>query len=214
MPPVGRRTPPGAKLRARKAATAKQEEVPAVYGDAAYGSGELLAYLGRSGIDARVKVQPPVAPGGLFAKDRFKVDLAAGTVRCPAGSTVAISFGKAGEGTACFGGACSNCPLRQSCTTAAAGRTVSISPHEELLQAQRERCADAELAADHRATRPKVERVLAHLMLRRHGGRRARVRGRRKVDADFNLLAAARDLARLAVLGLRSTPDGWVATGA
>jgi hypothetical protein len=30
-----------------------------------------------------------------------------------------------------------------------------------------------------------------------------------KVGADFNLLAAATNLARLAVLGLRSTPDGW-----
>ena len=95
----------------------------------------------------------------------------------------------AGAGIACFGGACSNCPLRQSCTTAAAGRTVSISSHEELLQDQRERCAGPSFAADYRATRPKVERILAHLMLRCQGGRRARVSGRRKVDADFNLLA-------------------------
>jgi hypothetical protein len=41
------------------------------------------------------------------------------------------------------------------------------------------------------------------MMRRRHGGRRARVRGRKKVDADFNLLAAATNLARLAVLGIR-----------
>jgi IS5 family transposase len=37
-------------------------------------------------------------------------------------------------------------------------------------------------------------------MYRRHGGRRARVRGRTKVDADFNLLAAAHNLHRLATL--------------
>ena len=43
---------------------------------------------------------------------------------------------------------------------------------------------------DYRATRPKVERKLGHLLRRRHGGRCARVRGKRKVDADFNLLAA------------------------
>lgn len=204
-----------AKLRSRKAAAPPraEEATPAVYGDTAYGAGDLLAYLDENGIDPRVKVQPPVAPGGLFPKDRFKIDLAAGTVTCPAGNTVAISFGKAGDGTACFSDACNNCPLRQSCTTATAGRTISISPHEELLQAQRERCADPSFAADYRATRPKVERILAHLMLRRHGGRRARVRGRRKVDADFNLLAASRNLARLAVLGLRSTPTAWVAAG-
>jgi IS5 family transposase len=49
-------------------------------------------------------------------------------------------------------------------------------------------------------------------MRRKHGGRRARVRGTTKVDADFNLLAAAANMARLAVLGLRSTATGcWTA---
>ena len=38
-------------------------------------------------------------------------------------------------------------------------------------------------------------------MRRRHGGRRARVRGLAKVAADFSLLAAAVNLARLATLG-------------
>ena len=48
-------------------------------------------------------------------------------------------------------------------------------------------------------------------MRRRHGGRRARVRGQTKVAADFSLLAAAANLARLGVLGLTSTgPGNWV----
>jgi DDE family transposase len=47
-------------------------------------------------------------------------------------------------------------------------------------------------------------------MRRRHGGRRARVRGTTKIAADFALLAAAVNLARLAVLALASTPGrGW-----
>ena len=54
----------------------------------------------------------------------------------------------------------------------------------------------------HRATRPKVERKLAHLMRRRHGGRRARVRGAVRVGQDFALLAAAHNLRRLASLGV------------
>ena len=44
---------------------------------------------------------------------------------------------------------------------------------------------------------------------RRHGGRVARVRGRLKVDADHNLLAASVNLARLATLGLHYTPTRW-----
>ena len=62
---------------------------------------------------------------------------------------------------------------------------------------------------DYRSTRPKVERKIAHLIRRRHGGRRARVRGRLRVDHDFRLLSAAQNLARLAVLGVRSTAIGW-----
>ncbi|MGO9730983.1 hypothetical protein [Mycobacterium sp.] len=41
-------------------------------------------------------------------------------------------------------------------------------------------------------------------------GRRARVRGTTKVAADFSLLAAAVNLARLGALGLRrATGQGW-----
>jgi hypothetical protein len=49
-----------------------------------------------------------------------------------------------------------------------------------------------------------VERKIAHRMRHRLGGRRARVRGTTKVAADFSLLAAAANLARLGVLGLRA----------
>lgn len=65
--------------------------------------------------------------------------------------------------------------------------------------------ADPAWRADYTATRPKVERKIGHLMRRRHGGRRARIRGTTKAAADFSLLAAAVNLARLGVLGLRSS---------
>ncbi|WP_433685432.1 hypothetical protein [Nocardia sp. CA-119907] len=51
-------------------------------------------------------------------------------------------------------------------------------------------------------------------MRRRHGGRRARVRGQAKIGADFGLLAAAVNLARLAVLGIGHTTSGWTAARA
>jgi hypothetical protein len=110
-----------------------------------------------------------------------------------------------------FGTACATCLLRERCTNATGGRTIAVGPHEGALARARQRQADPSWQADYRATRPKVERKLAHLMRRRHGGRRARVRGTGKVDADFRLLAAAANLARLALLGLRSTTTGWVA---
>ena len=80
------------------------------------------------------------------------------------------------------------------------------------MAAARARQADPDWIADYRATRPKVERKIGHLMWRKHGGRRARMRGTTCVDADFRLLASAINLARLATLGVHSTFSGWATT--
>ena len=192
------------------AAEAQQSPL-AVYGDAAYGAGALLADLEAADVQIMTKVQPPVAPAGRFAKDRFAVDTEAGTVTCPADVVVPIRAAKAGGGTAAFGAACGGCPLAAACTTAKAGRVIRIGAYEAELVRARTTQADPTWRADYRATRPKVERKIGHLMRRRHGGRRARVRGQTKVAADFSLLAAAVNLARFGVLGLtRASGPRWV----
>ena len=174
----------------------------AVYGDAAYGAGSLLADLEAAGVRIMTKVQPPVAPAGRFAKDRFVVDTEAGTVTCPAGVVAAIGAIKGGGQIAAFGTACAGCPLASACTNAKDGRRIRIGIYEAELVRARAAQADPAWRAEYRATRPKVERKIGHLMRRRHGGRRARVRGQAKVAADFSLLAAAVNLARFGVLGL------------
>ena len=100
-----------------------------------------------------------------------------------------------------------------SAPDAKTSRSITISRWEPQLSAARTRQTDPAWQADYRATRPKVERKIAHLMRRRHGGRRARMRGQLRVAADFNLLAAAVNLARLAALRLAYTPHhGWTRT--
>ena len=184
-----------------------------VYGDAAYGTGPLLAELADAGVEVMVKVQAANAPGGRFSKDAFTIDLEAGQVTCPNQVTVPVRPKSDGGGAACFQAACATCPLAAQCTTARNGRVITIGPHEEHLARGRARSADPVWLAAYRATRPKVERKIAHLMRRRHGGRRARVRGRAKVAADFSLLAAAVNIARLGVLGITSTASGnWAVT--
>ncbi len=187
------------------------EEVQArVYGDNAYGTGELQERWEDAGIDSRCKTPRPTAADGLFGKDRFDVDLDSNTVSCPARQTVPIRRGRDGGGTAAFGRACATCPLRKQCTRSSKGRTIRVGVHEAALARSRARQTDPGWMVDYRATRPKVERKLAHLMRRRHGGRRARVRGQTKIAADFALLAAAVNLARLGVLGLIHIPgQGW-----
>jgi hypothetical protein len=184
----------------------------AVYGDAAYGAGEVLERLHDAGIDIKTKVQPPNAPAGTFTKDQFTIDLGAGTVACPNQVTTAIrpiTGHDRNAGRADFGKACTGCPLRAQCTTSKTGRQITISRWETHLATARTRQTDPAWKADYRATRPKVERKLAHLMRRHHGGRRARMRGLPRVAADFTLLAAATNLARLATLNLTHEPRGW-----
>ena len=179
---------------------------PRVFGDAAYGSGEQLADLDQRDIVAMVKTQPPPNKAGRFTKNDFFIDLDAMTVTCPAEHTVPLRRADSGRGQARFGPLCHDCPLRADCTDAANGRTIGITEHEELLAAQRTRQADPDWLADYRATRPKVERKLAHLVRR---GRKARRRGLQRVDADWNLLAGAANLARMVTLGLHHDGNGW-----
>jgi hypothetical protein len=180
---------------------------PAVYGDAAYGSGDNLADLDGRGIIAMVKVQPPARRNGRFSKDDFDIDLDADTVRCPAGQTAAIVRSVDGSGTARFGGRCQSCPLRDQCTTAVKGRSISVHRHEALLATARAEQQDPAWGDNYRATRPKVERKLAHKL--RRSGRRARRRGQARVDADWNLLGGAINLARLTALGARTINGTW-----
>ncbi len=181
-----------------------------VYGDAAYGAGPVLNRLDQAGAESRCKVQPPVAPAGHFAKDAFTIDLELATVTCPAG--VSAPLAPHGDGhIARFGDACASCPLAEQCTSAKTGRTITVGPYEAQLTAARAQQVDPAWQADYRATRPKVERKIGHLMRRRHGGRYARVRGQIKVAADFALLAAVVNLARLAVLGLTAVGGSWLA---
>jgi hypothetical protein len=199
---------PAAELLADVLHSPAQDERAEVYGDAAYGTGPLLAELADAGVEAMVKVQAANAPGGRFSKDAFTIDLEAGQVTCPNRVTASIRPHRDGGGQARFGTTCATCPLAARCTLAKNGRVITISPHEEHLAQGRARSADPAWLAAYRATRPKVERKIAHLMRRRHGGRRARVRGRAKIAADFSLLAAAVNVARLGMLGIMSAGSG------
>ena len=179
-----------------------------VYGDSAYGAGSVLDTLEAADAEIMCKVQPPVAPAGRYAKDTFAIDLTTGTVTCPAGQTALLRAIKDGH-IAHFGQACQGCPLAERCTTSPGGRSIHVGVYEQQLTRARARQTDPAWKADYTATRPKVERKIAYLMRRRHGGRRARVRGHTKVDADFSLLAAAVNLARLATLGVTHHTSGW-----
>ena len=55
-------------MPSRDDAAESQEAPLAVYGDAAYGAGALLADLEAAGAQIMTKVQPPVAPGVAYRR--------------------------------------------------------------------------------------------------------------------------------------------------
>jgi hypothetical protein len=182
-----------------------------IYGDSSYGTAKFIEAIEGAGAEANVNVQPPPAPEGKFAKDAFEIDLTHHPVRCPAGVLVVIrpTPDRDGVRLASFGARGHGCEVRGQGTDGAKGRTIRIHPSEATLQRARTRQRDPAWRARYRATRPKVERKIAHLRQRRHGGRRARVRGRVRVAHDVSLLAAAHNLRRLATLGVHHAGGRW-----
>ena len=184
------------------------DDKPVVVGDSAYADAATRAGLGEAGFEVLAKTPPVRNSTGGFTKDDFDVDLAADTVTCPAGHTVAIRHGRR-EAKASFKPHCGHCPLKDQCTPSRRGRTISINPHEALLQRVRAEQRTPEWQSRYRETRPTVERKISHFTRRAWGGRKARVRGRARVATDADTRVAALNWARLATLGLVFRDNGW-----
>ena len=161
-----------------------------VYGDSAYADGATLDEQTAHGHDIRTKV-PPVRNANGYSKDQFTIDLAAGTVTCPA--ITPWPSARAGA----------------TGSSARRGRVISIHPHEPALQHAKARQKDPAWQQDYRAYRPVVERKISHFTRRPWGGRQARCRGHKRILTDILTRASAINLARLATLGLHHGPTGW-----
>jgi transposase len=130
----------------------------------------------------------PVREGPCFAKSAFTLDWAAQTIRCPGGEVVPFACGETVRFPA---ETCAACPLRERCTTSAAGRSVSIHPDERLLLEVRARQQTPAGRAELRE-RVAVEHSLAHLG--HWQGDRARYRGVRKNLFDLRRCAVIHNL--------------------
>jgi hypothetical protein len=178
------------------------------YGDSAYGTGDLRAAITAAGHRAVIKPWPllPAVEGG-FTADDFAVDTAAGTVTCPAGVTRHVTA----KNAVIFGVACRECPLREQCTTAKAGRTVRLHEHDGLLRAARaEWTAGTGLREDYMAHRPHVERAIAQVATWRGRRLKLRYRGQASNHAWLKRRTAALNLRNLLGRGLARRDGAWV----
>ena len=177
-----------------------------VYGDSAYADGATLNEQAERGHDMRAKV-PPVRNANGYSKDQFSIDLAAGTVTCPAHHTVTIRTA-ARHRSARFGALCRSCPLRADCTKARRGGSSASTPMKPLCSTPRP-ARKTRPGSRTTGNRPVVERKISHFTRRPWGGRKARCRGQKRILTDILTRASVINLARLATLGLHHGPAGW-----
>ena len=185
------------------------DDKPAMMGDAAYGDGDTRERLAKEGREVIAKVPPASNRGGRFSKDDFTVDTDAGSVTCPAGHTVPITPAEGGGGLARFRKLCASCPLLKQCTTARDGRTINIHRHEAVMQHARAEQKTRAWRETYTKTRPRVERKIADFVQSGWGSRRARVRGKERIQTDIDTRAAIVNWKRLSTLGATLTTDGW-----
>jgi hypothetical protein len=142
-------------------------------------------------------------PAG-FTVDDFTVDEEQGTVTCPNGITRPMSPARA----VTFGTACAGCPLRQQCTTARDGRSMTIHPHDDLLRAARAQARTPEFRQAY-PTRSSIERTIAWTATQ--NGRRVSLRyiGTRKNDAWLHDRCAGLNLRTLVNAGLTRAGGTW-----
>jgi hypothetical protein len=159
-------------------------------GDTAYGTGPVRAEMAQRDVEMLAPVPEGHVKEGRLAKRDFQIDLAAGTVTCPAGHTAAIRSEPSGQRRATFAKpVCAGCPLRARCTTARGDRQILIAPDEALLIAARQALDDPETGEHLRRTRPRIERLLG-LLAGRYGARKSRYFGRAKARLQAAWAAA------------------------
>jgi Transposase DDE domain/Transposase domain (DUF772) len=180
-----------------------------IYGDSQYGSGEARAAYRDAGHGTIIKPGPlrPAVPGG-FTLDDFTIDEEQGTVTCPAGQVRPMTRTR----TVTFGAACAACPLRQRCTTAKDGRSMTIHPHEGLLRAARAQARTGEFRQAY-PTRSAIERIIAWTAT--CNGHRVKLRytGTARNDAWLHTRCAAINLRTLLRHGLTRRDGAWVLAG-
>ena len=140
-------------------------------------------------------------PGG-FTLDDFTIDDQA--VTCPGGYTRPMSPNR----TVTFGKLCADCPLRDRCTTAKTGRSMTIHEHEDLLRAARAQARTPEFTAAY-PTRASVERTVAHVATQNGRRVKLRYRGVTKNNAWLHTRAAALNLRTLIRRGLTRSGGSW-----
>jgi transposase len=170
--------------------------------DQSYMSGPNLADSAEQEIDLVGRPeQDHGAPEGYRQKN-FQVDEEQKKAVCPAGHTSVVWSEKpVDDGERCrieirfARQTCQECPAFGVCTKSAQGRSLTLNPYRDLLEACRARVETEEFKQEFRL-RSQIEGSISELV-RGYGARHGRYRGRAKNRLQACFMAAAADLKRV-----------------
>jgi transposase len=174
-------------------------DVPEVVADAKYGTGPNYLYLDQAGIPAFI---PTTRFGnqhtGIWGREHFTWLSEEDAYLCPAGQKLQRYSNMAATGRVRYRapkGACLACPFRAQCAPSGIERSLHRSWALDLVEAAQGRIAGAK--GKRRLTERKiyVEGTFG-LAKELHGLRRTRFRGRRRVQIQLWLTAAAMNIKR------------------
>jgi transposase len=154
---------------------------------------------------------PKESESELFPPTDFEEDRERGVVTCPAGKMSKYHYYDHEKQTTKYrfeAETCRACPLLTRCMQQSPrrhGRTVCKTDYQVEHQRVRDKAATPPYAAVRRE-HPKIERKLGEVM-NRHGGRRARYRGRWKVLIQEFMACTATNVKRLVRLGCAQTAE-------
>jgi len=164
-----------------------------------------------AGLGVEVYAPPPARtwPEEYFSPKQFTLDEQGEVLTCPAGQQTKQRRRNTHDTGWRFQfrrSQCRDCPLQSQCMARLPvkhGRTVIKNDYQaeyDRLRARAQTTRYQEIRREH----PKVERKLAEIV-RRHGGRRTRYRGRQRVKIQYLLLGLAVNIKRIVRL-LQSPP--------
>ncbi|SRR6266446_2548373 len=177
-------------------------EAPAeLYADGAYISAAALAQAGKEGRELLGPAQMSAHKGTGFRTEDFDVHVEERRAVCPAGkeNTQCSSLEEKQTGKVSYrfewSTHCPNCPLRGQCVGEnQKHRTLVVGEHHTILQ-ERRREQQTEAFAERMKARNGIEGTQSELV-RAHGLRRARYRGRAKLDLQNQFIGAACNIKR------------------
>ena len=153
--------------------------------------------------EKEIKLTSPVRKQGrkgYYHKYEFDIDLENMEVTCPAGNTTDKAYkskDNKGRRVKVFHfESCDDCDERENCTTAKDGRTITLRYNEKEVLKALKRQEEEEDFKETYNKRYIVERKIAELFYR-HGMRRARFFGNRKIEFQMICKALAVNIKRL-----------------